>query len=243
MKIKLGGFTCFLVCFMVYSILVIYVTRVYVVRHCETEGNTKKIFQGHCDLPITKLGESQLAALSDRFDGIYLDKIYSSPLLRARRTGEAVKGKKDLEIIPYDDLIELNGGVLEGKSYEEIYNTFPGFKEMWLNNTHDFAPENGETMRAAYDRIWNAVLDIAKKNDGKTVAVTTHGGVVRCLLTRLLEGNIEKMVNVPWAGNTSVSLIEFDDQFNPTLKICDDTSHLGDDLKNPDAGIPMGDEE
>lgn len=238
----MGQFSCFLMCFMVYSILVIYVTRVYVVRHCETEGNTKKVFQGHCDLPITKLGEAQLKALSKRFEGIYLDKIYTSPLLRARRTAEAVKGEKDIEIIPYDGLIELNGGVIEGRTYEEIYSTISGFKEMWLNNTQDFAPEKGETMKEGYDRIWNAVLDIAKKNEGKTVAVATHGGMVRCLLTRLLEGTIENMLNVPWAGNTSVSLVEFDDDFNPALKICDDTSHLGDDLKNPDAGIPVGDE-
>lgn len=226
---------------MVYSNLVIYVTRIYVVRHCETEGNTKKVFQGHCDLPITKLGESQLIALSKRFDGICLDKIYTSPLPRAYKTAEAVRGKRELEIIPYDGLIELNGGVLEGKPYEEIYNTFPGFREMWLNNTQDFAPENGETMVDGYDRIWNSVLDIAQKNKGKTVAVTTHGGMVRCLLTRLLEGTIQNMVKVPWAGNTSVSLVEFDDDFNPTLKICDDTSHLDDNLKNPDAGIPTGD--
>ena len=228
---------------MIYSILVIYVTKIYIVRHCETEGNTKKVFQGHCDLPITKLGEAQLRALSKRFDKIHLDKIYSSPLLRAYKTAEALKGNKDTEIICYDELIELNGGVLESKTYEEIYSTFPDFKDMWLNNTYDFAPENGETMRDGYCRIWNAILNIAQENAGKTIAVATHGGMIRCLLTRLLEGSVEKMPNVSWAGNTSVSLVEFDSDFTPTLKICDDTSHLGENLKNANAGIPMGNEK
>ncbi len=226
---------------MVKSILVIYVTKVYIVRHCETEGNTSHIFQGHWDLPLTETGKKQLNALSKRFSDIPLDAVYSSPLLRAKKTAFSIIGNKNLSIIPCDGLIELNGGVYEGKSFDEIYSQFPDFSEMWSKRWQDFAPENGENMYDAYDRIWEAVKEIAKNNKGKTVACATHGGVLRCLLCRFLKGDIQRINEIPFAGNTSVSLIEFDDNFNPTLIFYDNIDHLPKELKNPNAAIPNGD--
>jgi broad specificity phosphatase PhoE len=46
---------------------VIYVTKVYVVRHCETDGNALKIFQGHTDNDINQMGAKQLVALGEKF--------------------------------------------------------------------------------------------------------------------------------------------------------------------------------
>lgn len=228
---------------MIYSMLVIYVTKVYIVRHCETEGNSLHIFQGHSDLPITKMGEKQLKALSKRFQKIHLDAVFSSPLLRAKKTALAIIGNKNLSPITFDGLIELNGGVYENKTFDEIYSQFPDFKDMWLNHPQDFAPEKGETMYTAYHRILEAVKEIAKNNKGKTVACVTHGGVLRCLLCRFLKGDIEKLRDIPFARNTSVSLIEFDDDFNPTLIFSDNTDHLPEKLKNKNAAIPVGDEK
>ena len=75
------------------------------VRHCEAEGNVKRIFQGISDLDITELGAKQLKYLEKRFENIPLDKIYSSPLIRTQKTAAAVKGTKDIEIEINDGLI------------------------------------------------------------------------------------------------------------------------------------------
>ena len=226
---------------MVYFILVIYMTKVYVVRHCETEGNLKHIFQGHSDLPVTETGEKQLQALSEYFKDIYLDKIYHSPLPRTLKTGMAIRGVKTCDLIPFDGLIEINGGVYEGKNFLDIFNEFPGFKDMWSNHPQDFAPENGETMRDAYERIWQTVKNLAQQNKGKTIACATHGGVIRCLLCRFLKGDIEKLSELDFVGNTAVSIIEFDDDFVPTLTLNNSIAHLPDTLLNQNAAIPTGD--
>ena len=85
-------------------------------------------------------------------------------------------------------------------------------------------------MRDAYERIWNTVKKIAAENSGKTVACTTHGGVTRCLLCRLLKGDINKLSEMPWSENTAVSLIEFDDALNPKVVFYNDVSHLPEEL-------------
>ncbi len=200
------------------------------VRHCEAEGNVKRIFQGISDLDITELGAKQLKYLEKRFENIPLDKIYSSPLIRTQKTAAAVKGTKDIEIEINDGLIELNGGIVEGKPFKETFDSMPDLLDAWLNHPQDFHPEGGEYMSDAYERIWNTVLNIAKENKGKNIACTSHGGVIRCLNCRLLLGNIKELKNMAWSDNTAITLIEFDDNFKPNVVFANVTSHLPDDL-------------
>lgn len=205
-------------------------TEIYMVRHCEAIGNVKRLFQGSSDFDISETGAKQLEYLRERFKNIKLDKVYTSPLIRARKTALAVIGDRDLQPIDEKGLIELDGGIVEGKPFIETFNSIPGLADTWDNHPEDFAPEGGEKMRDAYERIWNTVKKIAAQNAGKTVACTTHGGVTRCLLCRLLKGDITRLSEMPWSENTAVSLLRFDDKLNPEVVFCNDTSHLPEEL-------------
>ncbi len=217
---------------MVYSLSVIKMTKIYIIRHCEAMGNVLRIFQGSSDLDISELGKVQLKYLEERFNGIPLDRIYSSPLKRAIKTAEAVKGIKNIDVEAHEGLIELHGGVVEGKPFAEAFNSIEGLADTWDNHPQDFAPEGGEPMRHAYERIWNTVKQIAEENKGKAVALASHGGVIRCLLCRLLKDDIKELKNVNWSENTAVSLIEFDDSLNPKVIFWNDYSHLPDEFVN-----------
>lgn len=182
-------------------------TKIYVVRHCEAAGNHKRLFQGTTDCDITKLGQKQLEFLSERFSDIQLDAIYTSPLIRAVKTAEALCGDRDIDIVKLDGLAEINGGVLEAKPFMPTISSIPGLAEIWNDTPEDFAPPGGEPMRTAYERVWNAIETVFKENEGKTVAVASHGGVIRCLNCRLLYGDIHRLKDTPWCENTAVSLI------------------------------------
>ena len=56
------------------------VTRILLVRHCEAQGNVKRVFQGHTDAPISENGKKQLDLLALRLRNETIDAIYSSPL-------------------------------------------------------------------------------------------------------------------------------------------------------------------
>jgi len=204
-------------------------TTIYLVRHCEAEGNVKRIFQGKVNCDVTEIGQKQLDKLSERFSDIHLDAIYTSPLIRAQKTAFAVRGKRDIDVQICNDLIEVYGGVLDGKPFFESFSKDPVLCDVWDNHPQDFAPENGETMRNAYDRIYNAVKEIAEENPNKTVAIASHGGVIRCLMSRLVFGTIDKLKDIPWAENTSVALLQYENgEF--TLKFKNDHSHLTEDI-------------
>ena len=201
-------------------------TRIYIVRHCEAIGNLKRLFQGTSDFDISETGAKQLEFLAKRFKSIGLDKVYTSPLIRARKTALALIGDKQLEPVDCDGLRELYGGIVEGKPFRETFESIPGLADIWDNHPQDFAPEGGETMRSAYKRIWETVKQIAEDNPEKTVACATHGGVTRCLLCRILKGDISKLKEMPWSENTAVTLLEFDNALNPSVVYCNDVSHL-----------------
>ena len=75
------------------------VTNLYIVRHCEAEGNVNETFQGHSDGDITPKGALQLEKLAERFKDIPVDVVYSSPLQRAFKTAQAVARFHDVPVI------------------------------------------------------------------------------------------------------------------------------------------------
>ena len=200
------------------------------VRHCEAAGNHERIFQGSTDCDITDIGKKQLELLKKRFAGISVDSIYTSPLIRARKTAEALRGNRDIEIVSLPELTELHGGIIEGKPFFESFKKMPALAEVWDNHPQDFAPEGGEPMRNAYDRIWRAVLSIARENVGKTAVIVSHGGVIRCLNCRLLYKTIDRLKDTPWCENTGVTLFRLDGDMNPQVEFMNDTSHLPEEL-------------
>lgn len=201
-------------------------TRLYLIRHCEALGNLYHLLQGSTDMDISETGEKQLQFLGQRFKDIHLDRIYSSPLLRTRKTALAVADPKGMDIEICEGLREIDCGIYDGKPFSETFEKYPEFEDMWHNHPQDIAPKDGEPMRTAYERIWETVLSIVRENCGKTIAAATHGGVTRLLLCRLIYGDIERLKDTGWTDNTAVTLLEFDDELNPTIVFKNDASHV-----------------
>lgn len=205
--------------------------KIYLVRHCEAEGNKAGIFQGSTDCDISETGKEQLRFLTDRFDNIHIDKAFSSPLIRAKKTAVAAVNNKHIPIITDEAFTEMNGGVIEGKLYRQIFADYPELKEHWINSPQNFAPPGGEAMRRLYDRAYYAVSRLATdaENDEKALLIATHGAFIRCLLCRIVYNNIEKLGSMPFSDNTAVSLL-ICDKNGIRAEFINDSSHVPDDF-------------
>ena len=201
-------------------------------RHCQAEGNVKRVFQGSLDTDISELGAKQLECLNRRFEGVKIDRVYSSPKLRAIKTAAAVVGNKGLEIYKRENLRELHGGIVEGHPFHEIKDKYPDLWDKWCNQPQDFEPQDGEPMREAYDRIWNELMALARENKGRTIVAATHGGVLRLLFCRLFFHDIERLNEADYSENTGVTLLEFDNALTPTVILYNDVSHLNNDCRS-----------
>lgn len=201
-------------------------TDLYIVRHCEAMGNQNRTFQGISDCDITELGQKQLDFLAERFRNIHLDAIYSSPLKRAFKTAAAVGKYQNLPIIKVEKLIEINGGEIEGVCWENFPVTRPELEYHWSVEPHKFHPKDGEPMTSVYKRSWEAIEEIISQNDGKTVALTSHGCTIRNIMCHAQGKPIEELNTVNWADNTGVFLLRFHGEKLPEIVMFNDVSHL-----------------
>ena len=207
-------------------------TNLYLVRHCQAISNEIRVYHGHKNCDVTAIGRRQLECLSERFKDIKFDKIYTSPLLRATRTADAVN-KYHGQILNVDnDVIEINGGDHEGHPWDELDVTDPVQMHYWKHEPEFYAPKNGEKMTELWDRAFPAIKRIAMENKDKTIVVTSHACFIRSAIVRAKGLEITDLKKFGWSDNTSVSLLQFDDDFNCTVVFESDNSHLTDDIKN-----------
>lgn len=205
------------------------VTKIYLIRHAEAEGNVAPFFQGSIDTALTEKGEHQLEFLAERFRDIPLDAIYFSPFRRAQFTAEAVNRYHQLNMIPEYELRELNGGKWEGRRIADLQTEYPEEFRTWTERLHEFCAPEGEAMTEIYERMHRILLQIAEENTGKTVAVFSHGCAVRNFLCYVEFGDLSRMPEVGWGDNTSVALTEYDPESGWKLIFKNDSSHLPQD--------------
>lgn len=205
-------------------------TRIYLIRHCEAEGNIKRIFQGHTDSDISENGAMQLERLAERCRDYKFDAVYSSPLIRAFKTAQAADRHHGLPIIKDDGLMEIYGGHWEGVRFDMLPVIYPEEFKNWEQAPWKFRTADGEPMTHVYDRIWNTITGIVKQNAGKTVCVVSHGCAIRNFLCRAMGLPIEKLGSVEWCDNTAVSVIDFDESLGTNIVLANDSSHLDDSL-------------
>jgi broad specificity phosphatase PhoE len=204
-------------------------TRIYLIRHAEAEGNIMRIFHGRHDGDISENGALQLEQLRERCRGLHFDAVYSSPLRRAFKTAQAADYYHGLPIILKDGLIEINGGCWEGCRWDDLPVLYPEENNWWLYEPWNFRVEGGETMKEVYDRIWETVTGIVRENEGLSVCVVSHGCAIRNFLCRAQGRPLEELMEVPWCDNTAISVIDFDEGLKPQITLLNDSSHLDEE--------------
>ena len=156
-------------------------TRVLAIRHGETAWNVDGRIQGQLDVPLNEMGRWQVHRLALAVSDESIDAIYSSDLLRAFETAQAVARGADQPITTDPGLRERGFGIFEGLSYEEINLRWPEQAARWRKRDPDFAPEGGESLRQFSERGVGTVARLAALHPGQTIAIVSHGGVMDCL--------------------------------------------------------------
>ncbi|MGN1013975.1 MAG: GNAT family N-acetyltransferase [Butyricicoccus sp.] len=185
-------------------------TTVYLVRHAEADGNIGRRCHGIYDSMLTPRGRRQAKMVGDRFRTIRLDAVYSSDLSRARATAKAIAQPHGLEVIQRPMLREINMGDWEDKPWAELPVFEPELYDCWCSRPWDWKIPNGETILQAGQRALDELLRIAAENDGKYIAVVSHGTVIRGLLTLACGLKPEQMMQVGWGDNTCVARLVCD---------------------------------
>lgn len=204
-------------------------TRLYIIRHAEAEGNLYRRCQGWYDSLITERGYRQIAALEHRFESIPVDAVYSSDLLRTRATAAAVYQPKGLPLQLDPGLREIHLGVWEDRSWGDIAWADPEGMRGFNASAFTWSVEGGETFRQVGKRVTDTVIKIAAANPDKTVAIFSHGMAIRALQGTIMGLTVERWTGLGHGDNTCVTYLEVDgDQVNLLWR--NDNSHLPEEI-------------
>ena len=160
-------------------------TRLYLVRHAQSEENTGQDLDTG-DAGLTKVGREQALRLGQRLATQKLDAVYSSPLARTRQTAAAIADSLGLDIKVTSDLREVTLGAadfdIRKLSEEERAKIHD---RVLREGTWDAFP-GSEGSANARRRTHAVISEIAAANPGKRVAVVTHSAFMMTFFSVIL---------------------------------------------------------
>ena len=199
-------------------------TTVYLIRHGESEGNLFRICQGWDEELLSVTGRAQAQALGKRFRLLPITAVYTSDLCRCAATALPIAKPHHLKLISAPEMREIRLGALEGLSWGEVYHRVPALR---TQPVQDIPIPNGETNQEVAARVLPFMDRVARKHDGESICVVSHGGAIGVFLSHTFP---DKKLDL--AGNTSVTTLHYENGIW-TLAHAPETDHL------TKAGIPV----
>ena len=169
-------------------------TRLYIVRHGELVTSKEWRYVGQMDVELNDAGKQQIKKLSSRLSSEQIDRIFSSDLNRTIESANIIGNKLVIINEPISEFREIDLGVWEGHTLEEIEEKFPDDLLKRSEDIMDFRVENGESFSDVNKRVIPKIMDIIEDNVGKRILVVAHGGVNRIIIADALGLNIN---NIP----------------------------------------------
>ncbi len=184
--------------------------KILFIRHGYSKANELNLFLGFGNMDLTEIGLEQAKSVANYLKDIEIDAIYSSDLIRTIQTATPTARIKGLPIITNEGLKEINAGKWEYMPFTEIAKTYPEDWFNFCNGVEGGRCTDGESFLEAQSRFYNAVLEIAKESEDKTIAIFSHATTIKSFVTKLKNLTAEETVKFPLPTNCSVTTIIYD---------------------------------
>lgn len=212
-------------------------TKVFLIRHGETLWNKELKYQGHADIALSPIGLKQAKMAAEAMSAQPISAVYASDLSRAVATAEKIAERFELGVQQKTGLREISFGLWEGLTYTQIEEKWPGMAKQLFEDATSIEIPEGETFLAVQNRTLPVLEEIIAKNEGKTIAVVSHGAAIRTILCGLLEIPLRNLWKLR-QDNTAINVIECFGEKRVVSRM-NDTHHLGiADVLPADGTIP-----
>ncbi len=214
-------------------------SRIFLVRHGETNWNKEGRFQGQINIPLNNNGKDQAKKASLYLKEINFNKAFSSSMDRPYETAKIIlQNKSDLEITKIEKLVEISHGLWEGKLENEIKKKWPELLENWHEKPEEVIMPEGECIKEVSERsikAWEEIC-IDQKKDDLTLLVA-HDAVNKTLICNLLGIDFSNIWMIK-QGNGGITIIDLfnDPQKDHVISALNITTHLGGILDSTASG-------
>jgi broad specificity phosphatase PhoE len=187
--------------------------RLIVVRHGVTAWNVEGRYTTRTDVPLSPAGIEQARAAAAALADEPIDRVFCSPLSRARTTGEMIAAAqpRPIDVVVDRRLTEIDAGPFEGLTPAQIdAGPLAEAHARWHTDTDPVTPEGAETLASARDRAAAFFAEVSAL-PGTTLAAT-HGSLARVLVAAVVLGADPAAHRRMWFDNGHWAVIEHDDR-------------------------------
>jgi broad specificity phosphatase PhoE len=199
------------------------------VRHAATANNLERPprLQGqHLNSPLSDEGLEQARRTGAWLADQPIAAVFSSPMLRARQTAEAIATLHGLGVETVDALTEADVGRWEGRPWTQIERDHPAEYQAFMTDAGENPYLGGESLRQVRDRSRPALEGLMREHTGRLIAVVAHNVVNRTLLADELGLPLSAYRSIP-QHNGGVNLLRWRDGRMKLLTV-NGVLHLGD---------------
>lgn len=162
------------------------VKNLYLIRHGETFFNLENRIGG--DSPLTKNGKSQAKDLAKYFGKKKIPIIFTSKKKRTIQTAEPIKRlQENCMIIPLEEFNEIDSGICECMSYEEIREEMPHVYFARQEDKYNYIYPGGEGYISMKERVDSGIKKaLFLSSDSQNIMIIGHRAVNRMILSHFL---------------------------------------------------------
>jgi broad specificity phosphatase PhoE len=183
------------------------------------------------DGPLSPRGIRQAEALADRLAPFPIDRVFTSPLIRARQTAEIVGAPHAAAPTVDPDLVEFDWGVWCGRPLDErLEREVAAIRARWRSGELDSGPEGGESPAAVSCRAAR-FLERLRATRATNALVVAHGRFNRILMATLLARPLSRMDEIR-QRNGSLSSFDWNGDGDVVPVLLDDVTHIPTDLRS-----------
>ena len=197
------------------------------VRHGQSEWNSKNLFTGWKNPGLTELGvkEAKDAGKLIADKGIFFDLMYTSMLTRAQKTGDLILQEMrhpEITIIKNEALNERNYGSLAGLNKDDARKKWGDDQVHIWRRSFDIPPPDGESLKDTAERVLPYFKSeiMPKVIEGSSILIAAHGNSLRSLIMELDSISSEEIVNLEIPTGAPIQYIFNEDgSINKKIKL------------------------
>lgn len=180
----------------------------YIIRHAHKEkGNSYNPRLRHQDEPINQQGQEEARKLWAYLCDKQISAIYVSGYQRTAQTIEYVARQLGITPVIDERLNEIDNGLLDNMSEQEVQERYPDFWNVYRARTADFRFPGGETGEEACRRIVGFLEEKRQAHGMENIVIVSHEGLIRQLMCHIVNIPVYKRGNfyVDFCGITEIT--------------------------------------
>jgi len=183
--------------------------QLLLIRHGETTYNAQGLIYGHAQVPLNERGQTQAHHLGQRLKQHQIQAVYSSDLIRAMHTAEAILAHHPITLVTDVGLRELDVGAWEHKSIPDVQQHDAELYQQYCARPGQMVYPGGESHQMLQHRVMHVINRyVALHQDNDIVCVVCHGGTIAAIVCAVLglDINLHERIRIDNCAITTITI-------------------------------------